>query len=35
VNTLEEKVALADINIKYFVHAQEETAVLLVKKSLS
>ena len=34
VNTLEEKAALADINIKYFVHAQQETADLLVKQSM-
>lgn len=34
VNTLEEKAALADINIKYFVHAQQETAELLVKQSM-
>ena len=35
VNSLEEKLALADINIKSFVHAQHETAVLLVKQSMS
>ncbi len=34
VNTLEEKSALKDINIKYFVHAQQETADLLVKQSM-
>jgi CPA2 family monovalent cation:H+ antiporter-2 len=34
VNTLEEKSALADINITSFVHAQHETAVLLVKQSM-
>ncbi|KGJ94104.1 cation:proton antiporter domain-containing protein [Colwellia psychrerythraea] len=34
VNTLEEKAALKDLNIKYFVHAQQETADLLVKQSL-
>jgi CPA2 family monovalent cation:H+ antiporter-2 len=34
VGTLEEKSALAGINIKHFVHAQHETAVLLVKKSM-
>ena len=33
VNTLEEKAALADINIRSFVHAQQETADLLVKQS--
>lgn len=35
VNSLAEKLALANINIKSFVHAQHETAVLLVKKSMS
>ncbi|PKI16793.1 cation:proton antiporter domain-containing protein [Colwellia sp. 12G3] len=35
VNTLEEKEALADIKIKCFVHAQQETAALLVKQSMS
>ena len=34
VSTLEEKHALADIKINSFVHAQHETAVLLVKQSL-
>jgi len=34
VNTLEEKSALAGINISSFVHAQQETAALLVKQSL-
>ncbi|MGB2741629.1 MAG: cation:proton antiporter [Cognaticolwellia sp.] len=34
VSTLEEKSALAGINISSFVHAQHETAVLLVKQSL-
>jgi len=34
VNSLAEKVALADIKIKSFVHAQHETALLLVKKSM-
>ncbi|MFT5004303.1 MAG: CPA2 family monovalent cation:H+ antiporter-2 [Flavobacteriales bacterium] len=34
VNSLEEKKALAGININFFVHAQHETAVLLVKKSM-
>tara|TARA_R110001583_G_scaffold39399_4_gene126234 strand:+ start:20413 stop:22017 length:1605 start_codon:yes stop_codon:yes gene_type:complete len=35
VNTLEEKSALADIKINSFVHAQQETAVLLVKQSMT
>jgi CPA2 family monovalent cation:H+ antiporter-2 len=35
VNTLEEKSALADIKINSFVHAQQETAVLLVKQSMA
>lgn len=35
VSTLEEKSALAGINISSFVHAQQETAVLLVKQSLA
>lgn len=35
VNTLEEKTALSVLNIKAFVHAQHETAVLLVKRSLN
>ncbi|MCW8995726.1 MAG: cation:proton antiporter [Psychromonas sp.] len=34
INTREEKNALADLAIKYFVHAQYEAAVLLVKKSI-
>ena len=34
INTLEEKNALTDLSINSFVHAQHETAVLLVKKSL-
>ena len=34
VNSLEEKAALSDLNIKSFVHAQQETAVLLVNESL-
>ena len=34
VNTLEEKNALTDININSFVHAEHETAVLLVKQSI-
>lgn len=34
VNSLEEKKALANLHIKSFVHAQHETAVLLVKQSL-
>jgi CPA2 family monovalent cation:H+ antiporter-2 len=34
VSTLEEKAALADIKISSFVHAQHETAVLLVKQSM-
>ena len=34
VSTLEEKSALADINISSFVHAQQETALLLVKQSM-
>ncbi|ASP47241.1 cation:proton antiporter [Cognaticolwellia beringensis] len=34
VNTLEEKAALADIKISSFVHAQHETAALLVKQSM-
>jgi len=35
VNTLEEKAALSDIKVKSFVHAQQETADLLVKQSMS
>lgn len=35
VSTLEEKSALADIKINSFVHAQQETAVLLVKQSMT
>ena len=35
INTLEEKKALADINIKSFVHAEQETALLLVKQSMA
>jgi len=35
VNTLEEKSALSHLAIKSFVHAQHETAVLLVKQSVS
>ena len=34
VSTLEEKAAMSDIKINSFVHAQHETAMLLVKKSL-
>ena len=34
INTLEEKAALSDLKIKSFVHAQHETAVLLVDRSL-
>ncbi|MDO6508592.1 cation:proton antiporter [Colwellia sp. 4_MG-2023] len=34
VNTLEEKVVLSELDIKSFVHAHHETAVLLVKESL-
>ncbi len=34
INTIEEKQALSDLNIASFVHAQYETAQLLVKKSL-
>ena len=34
VNTLEEKKALAGINIKSFVHGEQETAALLVKQSI-
>ncbi|MCG6201667.1 cation:proton antiporter [Psychromonas antarctica] len=35
INTLEEKQALADLAIRNFVHAQHETALLLVKKIVS
>ncbi len=35
VNTLEEKAAMSDIKINSFVHAQHETAMLLVKQSMS
>lgn len=35
INTIEEKQTLTDLNIKSFVHAQYETARLLVKKSIS
>ena len=35
VNTLEEKVVLSELDIKSFVHAHHETAVLLVKESLT
>lgn len=35
INTLEEKSGLSDFHINSFVHAQHETAVLLVKKSMS
>jgi len=35
VNTFEEKEALLDIKIRSFVHADQETAALLVKQSLS
>ncbi|XQW83459.1 cation:proton antiporter [Thalassotalea piscium] len=35
VNSLEEKSILSELNIRSFVHAQHETAVLLVKQSLS
>ena len=34
VNTLDEKNALSEFKIKSFVHAQHETAMLLVKESL-
>ena len=34
VNTLEEKIALKNIRINSFVHAQHETALLLVKQSI-
>lgn len=34
INTLEEKQALADLHINAFVHAQHETALLLVKESI-
>lgn len=35
INTNEEKIALADLSISSFVHAQHETALLLVNKSLN
>ncbi|MBU2893339.1 cation:proton antiporter [Colwellia sp. D2M02] len=35
VNTIEEKTALKDVKISSFVHAQHETAMLLVKKSIA
>jgi CPA2 family monovalent cation:H+ antiporter-2 len=35
VNSAEEKLALADLDIRCFVHAQHETAVLLVRQSMS
>ena len=35
VNTLEEKAAMSGIKINSFVHAQHETAMLLVKQSMS
>jgi CPA2 family monovalent cation:H+ antiporter-2 len=35
VNTIEEKNALSALKIKSFVHAHHETAVLLVKESLT
>ncbi|MBU2870169.1 cation:proton antiporter [Colwellia sp. E2M01] len=35
VNSIEEKLALSDIEIKSFVHAEEETAALLVKQSMN
>ena len=35
VNSLEEKAALSELNIRSFVHAQLETAVLLVKQSIN
>jgi len=35
VNTLQEKVALSGLKIKSYVHAQHETAMLLVKRSMS
>ncbi len=35
INTLEEKSSLADLKINSFVHAQHETAVLLVKQSIT
>lgn len=35
VSTLEEKEALSELKIKAFVHAHHETALLLVKQSLS
>lgn len=34
VNTLEEKRILSELNIRSFVHAQHETAMLLVKQSM-
>ena len=34
VSTLEEKAAMSDIKINSFVHAQHETAMLLVKQSI-
>jgi len=34
VNSLAEKSALADIKINSFVHAEHETALLLVKRSM-
>lgn len=34
INSHEEKNILADLNVHYFVHAQHETALLLVQKSL-
>lgn len=33
VNTLDEKKSLSDLEINYYVHAQHETAMLLVKQS--
>ncbi|GHF01465.1 cation:proton antiporter domain-containing protein [Thalassotalea profundi] len=35
VNSLEEKAALSELNIRSFVHAQHETAMLLVKQSIN
>ncbi len=35
INTLDEKSALADVKINSFVHAQYETALLLVKRSMT
>ncbi|TYK64513.1 cation:proton antiporter [Colwellia echini] len=35
VNSIEEKITLSEIAIKSFVHAEQETAALLVKQSMS